>query len=286
MGVPMATAAQSVSAPHEQDVLAAVRSFLDYDAGIPLHAEVVARDRAFGFVREKVVLTSGRRDRVPGLLSLPSGPGPHPLVVLLHAGAGTKETWWVEGGLERGGLLTQRLLEAGYAVFALDGEHHGERAGNADFVPIRTWYFENEWWATFRDMVAETVTDYRRALDYLSTRDELAVSDVGAAGVSMGGITAVALAASDPRIQSVVTTSAALSPEWLFPLTHVNLSPGLDGRRVLTLVGDQDELVDVGVARSFHDLIDSSEKDLHVFGGGHRPPAEWASLAGSWLVNR
>jgi len=285
-GLPATVAAQDPLASHDASARHAVAAFLDYDASVPLHADVVSIDRALGFTREKVVLTGGARDRVPGLLALPDGVGPFPVVLLLHAGAGTKDTWWEPDGLERGSALTEGLLDAGYAVFALDGEHHGERAGSVGYVPITTWYFEHEWWATFRSMVAETVTDYRRVLDYMETRSDLDVSAVGVVGVSMGGITAVALASVDSRVNTIVSASAALTPEWLFPLTHPNLAPTLSGRRVLTIVGDNDELVQVSSAERFHESLSTDSKVLHVYEGGHRPPVEWISLAVDWIAGR
>ena len=282
---PSAAVGQSVLVPHGPEALATVRSFLDYDSGVPIHAEIVATDQALGFSREKVVMTGGGRDRVPGILSIPSGPGPHPVVLLLHAGDGEKESWWADG-LERGELVTQPLLEAGFAVLALDGEHHGERAASVDFVPITTWYYDREWWVTFRSMVAETVTDYRRALDYLSSRPDMDLTSVGVVGVSMGGITAIALAAADERVQHVATASAILAPDWLFPLAPTNLVPGLKNHRVLTFAGDRDELVDPAVARLFHDSLDTDDKHLVVFSGGHRPPAEWAQRVVELMLAR
>jgi dienelactone hydrolase len=149
-----------------------------------------------------------------------------------------------------------------------------------------TWYYQHQWWATFRSMVEETVTDYRRALDYLHSRPDVDVSHVSAVGVSMGGITAAYLAAADPRVQTVVSVSAVFSDGWLFPLTHLNLAPALKDRRMLTLVGDADGLVDVASVRRFHELVDSQVKELRVFPSGHQPPPEWTDLALEWITAR
>ena len=276
---PHTAAAQSSVDQHSGTTLSAVLTFVDYDESVPLHSETVSTDESLGFSREKVVLTGGRRDRVPGFLSIPDGPGPFPVVLLLHAGNGSKQVWWDPDGFERGAGLTESLLISGYAVFALDGEHHGERTGSGDFVPITTWYFQHEWWATFRSMVEESVTDYRRALDYLETRPELRVSGVSAVGKSMGAITGVYLAASDERVETVVSASGSLAPDWLFPITHINLAPGLADKRVLVLGGDSDELGPVEWTRSFYEVLRSREKDLRVFESGHQLPPEWVQFA-------
>jgi dipeptidyl aminopeptidase/acylaminoacyl peptidase len=130
------------------------------------------------------VFTASDGTRVPGFLALPEGPGPHPVVLLLHGGAGSKESWWNEDGFERGAGLTRALLESGTAVFALDGAHHGERA----------------WWPTYRTMLTATARDYRIALDYLAGRPGLVADRVGAVGLSMGGVTATLLAAADGNV--------------------------------------------------------------------------------------
>jgi dienelactone hydrolase len=206
--------AQDPLEPHSAETLQAVLGFLDYDETMPFDGHVVATERPLGFAREKIVFRGSRGDRVPSFLALPNGDGPFPLVFLLHAGGSSKEAWWSPTGYERAVELTRGLLESGYAVFAMDGTSHGERTSSIDYVPVRTWYFENEWWASFRTMIVESVADYRRALDYLRTRPELDTSRVGAVGQSMGGITAICLTAADSRITTVVAGSAALAPAW------------------------------------------------------------------------
>ena len=190
--------------PVSGDTLAAVLTFFDIDASVPLGAHVVDRGEALGFVREKIVFTGGRGHRVPAYLSLPRSTGPAPLVLLQHAGASAKESWWLPDSYERGASLTRRLLEAGFAVLALDAQNHGERSSGIGYVPIPTLYFNNRWWASFRDMVVETTTDYRRALQYLQARAEIDLSRIAAIGQSMGAMTSFYLAALEPRVSVVV----------------------------------------------------------------------------------
>ena len=156
--------------PHSPPALAAVLTFFDYDRSVPIHADVVQSGKLLGFTREKIVFTGARGDRVPAFLSLPAGNGPFRVVLLMHAGASSKSAWWTSTSYERAADLTRGLLEAGYAVFALDAQYDGERAAANDYVPIETLYFTNEWWASFRSMVVQTTADYRRALDYLRSR--------------------------------------------------------------------------------------------------------------------
>lgn len=275
--------AQDPLEPHPAETLLAVLSFLDYDETIPIDSPVVATDRPLGFVREKIVFRGARGDRVPSFLALPNGDGPFPVIFLLHAGGSSKEAWWSPTGYERALELTQGLLESGYAVFAMDGKSHGERTSSIDYVPIRTWYFENEWWASFRTMIVESVADYRRALDYLRTRPELDTSRVGAVGQSMGGITAICLTAADSRITTVVAGSAALAPAWLYPITPVNFSGGLQGRALLLISASNDALVEAGWTERLYSLVESPSKRLVTLEAGHQLPEAYVPLALGWI---
>lgn len=272
--------------PHSPVALAAVLSFVDYDETVPFNAQVVDSDVALGFARETLVFTGGHGDRVPSYLSVPSGSGPFPVVLLLHGGASSKEAWWRPDGVENGFGITRGLLEAGYAVFALDSQNHGGRSANIDFVPFRTLFFNNEWWASFRRTVTESVADYRRALDYLATRPGLDVAEVSVVGMSMGGITALYLAAADARIETVIAGSAGLAQEWLFPITPANLSPALATKRVLLVGGSNDPLVETKWHERLHRLIDSSEKRLVILESGHQLPDEWQELSLQWIMKR
>ena len=271
--------------PLSADALAAVLSFVDYDESVPFNAQVVATDRALGFGRETLVFTGGHGDRVPSYLSVPPGPGPFPLALLLHGGASSKESWWQPDGVENGLGITRGLLEAGYAVFALDAQNHGGRTSNVDFVPFRT-LFGYEWWASFRRTVTESVADHRRALDYLATRPDLTLSEVSVVGMSLGGLTALYLAAADPRVATIVSASAGLAQEWLFPITPINLSPALATRRILLVGGSSDPLVKTGWHQRLHSLIDSPEKQLVILDTGHELPDEWQQLALEWIIDR
>ena len=176
--------------PLDAGTLQAVLTFFEVDRGAPLDARVVSRDEALGFRREKVVFSGARGNRVPAYLSLPRVAGSAPLVLLQHAGAFSKEAWWSSDGFHNGEALTRRLLDAGFAVAALDACGHGERSGQVDYVPIRTMWSEQKRWPAIRDMWVQTTVDHRRLLQYLQERPEVNAARVGTIGLSMGGVTA------------------------------------------------------------------------------------------------
>lgn len=102
-------------------------------------------------------------------LFLPPGPGPHPVLVLIHGGC-----WRAEYGLEPLGQLARAVAELGVAVWNIEYRRLGNGGG---------------WPATFHDVGA--------ALDYLraaALRRNLDLSRVVAAGHSAGGHLALWLA--------------------------------------------------------------------------------------------
>ena len=271
--------------PLPQDRLSAVLTFFAIDTSVPLDAHVVDRGMVQGFIREKIVFTGARGARVPAYLSFPDLGGAHPLVLLLHAGASSKDSWWQADGYERAASLTRKLLEAGFAVFAMDARNHGERSNGVDYVPIPSLYFNNKWWATVRAMVVETSADHLRALQYLSSRTEVNLRRIGTVGQSMGGFTAFYLAALDPRIAVIVAGAPALGEPWLYPLTAMNFSTAIKGRPVLVLAGDKDQLI----PKTTTDLLMSqlgSGAQLHMFSSDHRLPAAYTDVAFNWLQTR
>ena len=266
--------------------LDAVLTFFSIDTSVPLDAHVVDRGETLGFVREKIVFTGGRGRRVPGFLGLPRGRTPARVILLHHAGGSSKESWWQPEGYEYGGNLTQRLLEAGFAVFALDAQNHGERAHGIDYVPIPALYFGNKWWAAFRSMVVETATDYRRGLQYLEGRSELDLRRIGTVGQSMGAMTSLYLAAVDPRLDVVVAGAPALAEPWLYPLSTVNLAPAFGQKQVLLLAGTQDSLIPRRNAVLLNAAVPGDSHQLRLFDSDHRLPKEYVDLAFDWLTGR
>lgn len=270
--------------PLKTEILDAVLTFFDYDRSIPLDAHIISKTRALGFPREKIVFTGGRGDRVPADLSYPAeGDQPYPLVLLLHTGASSKETWWDPNGYEHGAKLTRILLESGFSVLALDAQNHGERSANIDYVPIPTLYFQNEWWASYRTMVTETTIDHRRALDYLRKRPEFDMKRIGAVGQSMGGLTSLYLAALEPDLKVLVTGSHALSAPWLYPLTAHNFATAIGNRPIMIIAGENDRPIPLEHTNAFAVQVEETTKEVHILQSRHRLPESYIPLAVAWL---
>jgi 2,6-dihydroxypseudooxynicotine hydrolase len=154
------------------------------------HAHGLARmlechDRVLPFMEppvEKISIPFPEAD-LSGLLSIPAGDGPHPVVIFLPGLDSTKEQ-------RHGGRAS--LLRRGMAVLSLDGPGQGEISPK---LPIRHDY-----------EVAVSA-----AIDLLETYDRIDASRVGLIGASLGGYYACRAAAFEPRVTAAVANCGPYS---------------------------------------------------------------------------
>lgn len=111
-------------------------------------------------------------------LLIPPGPGPHPTVVAFEILDGPQDV--SEG-------MAKALVNRGFAVARLE-----RRALNLD---------KQDDPAVVRDTLLHAVLDGRRLLDWLVTHPKLDRTRIASAGVSLGSIQALLLAACDPRVR-------------------------------------------------------------------------------------
>ena len=283
-----ALAAQNVDStagikPLDSSAFRAVTALFRYDKTIPLDARVLDRRETDLYVREKIVFTGVRGARVPGYLAFSKNQkGRRPLILLMHAGSGSKEVWWEADSFERGKILSESLLQLGFAVLALDAQFHGERSANNDYLPVGTMYFDKKWFFRFRDGVIETAGDYFRAIDYLSSRAEVDVTRLGVVGHSMGGVIALIFVALNPNVKSAVGCVAAASEPWLYPVNPINLAQGIQAPTLL-LAGRSDEFFGLEASQHLYASLKAKIKKLELFDSGHRLPESNIARTVDWL---
>lgn len=179
----------SAMKPVGEEAFSVMQQFFDYDKGMPLQINIVNRQDEAGYVREKIIFNEADDSRVPAYLAIPkNGKAPYPCVCTLHGIGASKEDWWKDSSFLSGGLLTKQLLAAGFAVFSLDAEYHGERMSQNDFESPEVFTFHKGWFLRARDMIVQTAVEHRRAIDYLATRSDIDTSRIGIIGYSMGGM--------------------------------------------------------------------------------------------------
>ncbi len=113
-------------------------------------------------------------------LTLPTGDGPHPVVLLIHGGGATHSMMLAQ--------YESWFSAAGFAVLAFDFRHLGESGGLPRQLFSLRRYFE----------------DIEAALAFIATRPELDAKRVALWGTSMGASHVVTMAARRPDIAAAV----------------------------------------------------------------------------------
>ena len=263
--------------------------FFTHDSAVPLEARVVREWDRDDTLRQKVVFRGAQGFLVPGYIEFPKeGQKPFPLVLLLHGWSGSKENWYEDDNIISGGIMRKALLEAGYAVLALDAATHGERSSEIDYLgvnafddpkaPAKRNFF------TFAEITIQTVKDYRRALDYAAQRGDVDMGRIGMVGYSMGGMDAFCLLSVEPRIRTAVACVPPLFSPSYGPASPIDYSWGVKGKSLLMLMGRQDDMYEAPrVEASYHQYIESAESKLVWYDEGHKLTDIYVPDALAWV---
>ncbi|MEX2294391.1 MAG: alpha/beta hydrolase [Acidimicrobiales bacterium] len=198
---------------------------------------------------------------VPGILWTPeSADGSRPLVLVGHGGGGHKRFPYVLS-------LARRLVRhAGYAVAAIDGPGHGDRANatltrdGSETAGIPRGFIDQV--ASASDQMT---ADWTATLRSLRALPEVGDGPLAYWGLSMGTMLGLPFVAATPDVQCAVLglmgTFAADNP-WVTAAASVSCP-------TLFLVQTDDELVPVDTALSLFQSIGAKDKRLHAHPGAH-----------------
>jgi len=230
------------------------------------------------WTRERITFNGANGERAIGYLYLPRNfPRPLQVIHLLPASD-------VELGRRSADRAAEAWLateiKAGRAVFIVVLKGYIERLQPAGFVePDRTT-------AEYRDKMVNWITDLRRGLDYLETRNDIDAKKIAICGPSAGATTALILAAVERRYASVFLTAAGIrksSTQSIAEANTVNFAPHIRGP-ILILQGRYDE--NFSWKAEFEPLYKllSEPKRMVLFDGGHAPPMElFATTIHRWM---
>lgn len=273
-----------------EEAAKALHQVYDYDRTIPLESRVVERIEKDGTVREKVVFRSTQGFLVPGYFEFPvETKGPYACVLLAHGWSGSKDHWWRDGGYISGGNVRKALLQAGYAVLALDAQIHGDRISQNDFAvvnhyadpslpkPARKGYF------TQQEIYIQTTRDYRRAIDYLETRPDVISSRIGIIGYSMGGANTFLLTGVEPRVKVSVAVCTPADKSKYSSIAPQNFTRELGERPFLMIMGSTDEMCTPDHANELFAMLETTKKDLIFIDAGHKLPPDWVEHGIGWI---
>lgn len=276
--LPSVTAAQRTQ-PAGAEAYALITQLFTYDASLPLHARIIDRFDTVTFTREKFVIDGWRGSRVPGLIAIPkNSQSRHPMVLLIDGLGGWKERWWQRTSWNRGRVLIDSLIAAGYGVAMVDAPASGERINENDYETAETFVRRLSQW---RDMALQNTIEVRRLIDYLATRADVDTTRIGALGLSHGGMVTFYLAAIESRVRAGVAglTPQQNIPEMLLPLNyapHVTVP-------MLMLAGKSDAWYTAEQVQRVFGVLASERKDLVWYDVGHRLPEDYAGAAVAWF---
>lgn len=258
-----------------------LQEFFQYDKNIPLNSREIMK-KEFPFCTQyKIVFTSVRNKRVPAYLAVPkTGNAPFPIILGCHGGFGSKDNFW--DALAKHNFL-EPIFNAGYALFILDAVYHGDRINENDYDNLSKILRDGLKYK-FSDMIINTTIDYRRAMDYLATRDDIDMDRIGVFGHSMGGITTFLLTGIDDRIKVAVP---CVGPPAYYTMSYptylVHYAARFNNQPTLMLMGKNDPTYTVESAEHLYKNINSSTKDILWFESGHSLPPEWSIEAVKWF---
>ena len=288
--------------PVNAETFRAFRQFYEYDQKLPLEVQVREEVQVPGSENlpphKRITLSfmNNRDERIPAVMWIPTErKGPFACCFFLH-GLGQNKNSAQAFALD--------LIKQGYATMALDAAYHGERAPGKQPMYGTNFY-------RLRDGYMQTVIDYRRALDYLSTRDDIDARRVTLIGVSMGGIMGAVLAGVEPRIKCPVLLVAGADRGLMSRISQIAVwkkiraeNPGIDfdelsrimapadplnfvdkisPRPVLMINGTQDDIVPVEANKLLHSTAKQPKTIIWLESGHSLPRDKTMPIIGDWL---
>lgn len=286
MGLVLSGCAQTPTSKYDPDLI------FGYDKNFPLSPQESLLEETAQYQVYKVTYRSVHDQRVPAVLVLPKNRGEErlPCVILMHGLGGDKRMFQ---------MLWGPLTQAGYALFAIDAQYHGERKPSEDIPFFGLYPYRS------RDALIQTVIDLRRGVDYLQTRKEIDPDRIGYVGASMGGIIGAMFAGVDERVKAPVLLVAG--GNWRILMEKSVLSVWRDAARnnpkqmeealrvmdvvdpvhwvgriaprpVLFINGDADNVVPVESNKALHAAANEPKKIVWYKGGHVPPPSDWFTV--------
>jgi serine/threonine protein kinase/formylglycine-generating enzyme required for sulfatase activity len=252
-------------------------SYYRYDK-TPLDPQIVDVKETAEWTRERITFNGADGQRAIAYLYLPKN-YPRPLQVIHIVPAGD-----VAGGLRSlPDSMEDRLapfIKSGRAAFGVVINDYIERLRPQGYVPPDLNSLE------FRERSVNWVTDVRRGLDYLETRNEIDPTKIALFAPSAGARIGLILGAVETRYHSVFLMGAGVSKSDSQTIAEANpvyFAPHIRGPKLL-MSGRYDEDVPFKTrAEPLFKLLREPKRAI-VFDGGHIPQLELlVTTMNGWL---
>jgi serine/threonine protein kinase/formylglycine-generating enzyme required for sulfatase activity len=244
----------------------------------PLEPQVVEVKDTAEWTREKITFNGADGERAIAYLYLPKN-FPRPLQVIHFVPPSN-----VEGGLiPLPDVMDSNLapfIKSGRAVFGVVLKGYSERLrpdSYADPAPTTVEY---------RDKIVNWLTDLRRGLDYLETRNDVDTGRIAFYGPSAGARIGLILAAVENRYRSILMVGAGVRKsfvQWIPEANPINFAPHIRMPKLI-VHGRYDENLSLKTeAEPLYKLL-REPKRLVLYDGGHVPPIEFfVTTMNGWL---
>lgn len=280
----LAVASLAIVAPAKAEtIFEYLRSYYTIDAHLPQNVDVQEETTTEFARRIEFTYSTFDNQLVPARLEIPKGTQMPPVIILLHGLTQSREQWWRtdDGPYSFPSHHRDALVQAGFAVLAIDARSHGERKSDTDFDDLLV-YLSNGYVDAVRKLIAETAIDVRGAIDALNQVGGVNVDQVGLVGYSFGAFAGYLASAVDPRIDASLLMAMPILPvtegqgaSFTSPLAY---APGFEGKTLGFIAATEDTIY---TRESFDALVAElpAEPQVNWIEGGHDLPEDTAAIS-------
>ena len=231
-------------------------------------ARVLERLETPVWIREKLEFAGPGDEQVIAYLWLPTSAPPPYQTLLFVPGAGAFFGRRLDSAVED---TIGALIRSGRAAFAVVMKGMTERAWGAGYeMPAPSS-------VRFRDVMVQHATEMRLGIDYLATRDDIALDKLAYVAVSWGAGSRLGFAAVDDRFSAVVFIGGGID-ERLKPTLpeadNVNFAPYIRPPKLLINGRSDEEHPWLTRALPLWNLLQEPKQKVVVEGAGHVPSQE------------
>jgi dipeptidyl aminopeptidase/acylaminoacyl peptidase len=227
----------------------------------------------------KVYFENSKNQKLCGILYIPEGDGPFPIVIVCHGLSSSKKSTNTT-------MVYPELIKNNIALFAIDFSGHGESEGKFEDVTI-----------------SQAIDDLESALKYVKDNSLFDNERISLLGSSFGGITSIMVASKHPEIKALAIKAPIIDfggkysrtaniDEWKnrgYKIYHSTIHGEMkleysyyeDGTKyngfdaidkikmpTIVIVGDKDITVFTEVVKEFYDSL-KCEKEFHLIRGAN-----------------